>query len=212
MRVLSTVVQVPVLAVFHTGQNLTNSRSIAAELIGDDHAGPVGQPLQQLPKKCLCSSFISATLHEDVEDIPVLVDGSPEVVPFPLDGQKDLIHMPLIAESGVPAEQLMRIDLTELPTPIARGFVGQRHAVHAADGGCHSSITRWDFASSITLGDGGAQPWGGTSAPVFRLFRASAPSLRLVCEYDGARCHVVAPVGHIDHRTIANRANTDSVG
>jgi hypothetical protein len=82
--VLRAVVEIAVLAVFHTRQELANRCPIAAQLIGDDHLGYIGEPLQQLPKKCLGSSFISATLHEDVEDIPVLVDGPPEVMPFPL--------------------------------------------------------------------------------------------------------------------------------
>lgn len=39
-----------------------------------------------------------------------------------------------------------------------------------------------ELASSITFGDGGAQALGGTSAPVFRWFRACVPSVCLVFE------------------------------
>ena len=54
----------------------------------------------------------------------VLIDRPPEVVPFAMDGEKDLIQMPLVARSGAPAAELIGIGLPELPAPMPDGFVG----------------------------------------------------------------------------------------
>jgi hypothetical protein len=128
VRVLGEIVEIAVLPMLDAGQDFTNSRPITAELIGDDHTWHVAQPLEQLPKKRFGSGFIPAPLHEDIEDIPILVDGSPEIMPLPLDGQKDFIQMPLISRLGPAAPQLVRGCLPELLAPIAYSLIGQEDA------------------------------------------------------------------------------------
>src|SRR5262249_17661509 len=48
MRILTPVVQIATLAVFDPGQELPLRRAVALELIRDDDAGHVLQPLEQL--------------------------------------------------------------------------------------------------------------------------------------------------------------------
>src|SRR5882724_5925806 len=128
MRVLSTVVQVPVLAVFHTGQNLANSRSIAAELIGNDHAGHVGQPLQQLPKERLRSLLIPPAVYQDIQDMPVLIPRTPSVIAFPVNRQHHYIQMPLIAGPGTPAPELICVGLADRAGPLPSRLIGHDDA------------------------------------------------------------------------------------
>jgi len=68
---------------------------------------------------------MAMALDQDIQHIPVLIDGPPEVVPCAVDGEEDFIHMPLIARSRTPASQPIGIDLPKLPAPLAYGFVGQ---------------------------------------------------------------------------------------
>jgi len=42
VRVLSTILEIPVLTMFHSWQELALGGSIALELIGDDHTWDVG--------------------------------------------------------------------------------------------------------------------------------------------------------------------------
>ena len=42
MRILRAVVQIPVLAMFHSWENLAFGGSIALEFVGDDHARHIG--------------------------------------------------------------------------------------------------------------------------------------------------------------------------
>jgi hypothetical protein len=62
-------------------------------------------------------------LHQNVEEVAFLIDGPPEIVALPIDRQKDLIQMPLVAGSVVPAPELIGIRLAELPAPFADGLI-----------------------------------------------------------------------------------------
>jgi len=84
VRILGTVVEIPVLAVFHTGQDFAQRRPIAFQLIRDNHPRHVSQTLEQLAEKPLRRLLISPVLYEDIEDVAVLVDGAPQILPLPV--------------------------------------------------------------------------------------------------------------------------------
>ena len=128
VRIFCAVIQIPVLTMFHAGHNLPLGRAIAVELIRDDHPRHVCQPLQQLAEEPLRRLLVPPALHEDIEDITVLVDGPPQIVALAMDGQKDLIQVPLVSRSGTPTAQLIGIGLPELSAPIAHRFIGQDDA------------------------------------------------------------------------------------
>ncbi|HEY9846157.1 MAG TPA: hypothetical protein V6D03_08165 [Candidatus Caenarcaniphilales bacterium] len=65
-RVLGPVVQFLVLPVFYPFEYLFLRRSLAVELVGDDHPWRNALSLEQLAQKLLSSSFISAALHQDI--------------------------------------------------------------------------------------------------------------------------------------------------
>ncbi len=77
MRVFCTVVEVATLAMLHTWQYLALSGAIAGELVGDQHAWDVGTALQELAKEPDRCSLISTTLHKDIQDVAIVIDGSP---------------------------------------------------------------------------------------------------------------------------------------
>jgi hypothetical protein len=128
MRVLRTVVHVPVLAVFHTGQHLAKSRSIAAELVGHNHAGHVGQPLQQLPKARLRRPRVPPALDQDTQDMPVLIHRTPAVMACPVNRQVHFIQMPRVAGSGAPVPECIRIGLAGRAAPLPDRLIGHDDA------------------------------------------------------------------------------------
>lgn len=103
VRILGTVVEIPVLAVFHTGQDFAQRRPRAFQLIRDNHPRHAGQTLEQLAEKPLRRLLISPALYEDIEDVAVLVDGAPQIVPLPVNGEKDFIQVPLVFWPGMSA-------------------------------------------------------------------------------------------------------------
>ena len=129
MRVFCAVVQIPVLAVFHARQELALGGAVALALIRDDHSWEVPTPLEQLAEERLRSGLIAMALDQDIQHVPVLINGPPEVVPFAVDGEEDFLQMPLIARSRTPASQLIGIGPPKLPAPMAYGFIGQHDPV-----------------------------------------------------------------------------------
>ena len=88
MRVLTPVIEIPTLAMLHARENLALGRAIALQLIGDDHARHVLQPLEQRAKELLRGVLVAAALHQNVEDGIVLIHRAPQVVVLPVDRQK----------------------------------------------------------------------------------------------------------------------------
>jgi hypothetical protein len=68
---------------------------IAAQLVGDHDprlAELIDQPLET-PLDCLS---VSSRLHENVEDVPSHVDGTPQPMFLPSNRDNDLIQMPFV--------------------------------------------------------------------------------------------------------------------
>src|SRR5262245_61755055 len=97
MRILTPIIEVATLSVFHTWQHLAFGRTVALQLIRDDHAWHIYQALEQLAKEFLGGFLVPPALHQDVEDVVVLIHRSPQVMTLAVNGPKHLIHMPLVA-------------------------------------------------------------------------------------------------------------------
>jgi len=119
MRVLRSVVQIAVLPMFDARKNLLLRRAIATQFIGHDDPWDVLAPFQELAKESLGGLFIAPALHENIEDISLLIHCPPERVALALDRQKHLIQTPLIAGARAPTMQLLRVRLTKLATLFA---------------------------------------------------------------------------------------------
>jgi hypothetical protein len=89
--VFRTAVQVSVLSVLYAREHVPLRSPIAFELIRDDDSWDVGQPLEELVEELLCSVLVAPPLHQDAEDIAILIHGAPEVVAFTVDRQKHFI-------------------------------------------------------------------------------------------------------------------------
>ena len=123
--VFHAVVQVAVLAVLDAGQELSYRRTIAFELIGHDHAWHIGQPHQELAEESLRGLLIPPALYQDVENIPLLIYGPPEVMAFPVDRQAHFIHMPRVTGLRPPMPERIRIGLAELAAPLPNRLIRQ---------------------------------------------------------------------------------------
>ncbi len=57
----------------------------------------------------------------------VLIDRPPQVMPLTVNREKYFIEVPLVAGSGPPMPEFIRIGLTELAAPLPDGFIGHDH-------------------------------------------------------------------------------------
>ena len=128
MRVLAPVVEVAALTMFHSGQELAFGGTVALELIRDDHPWHVLQAFEQLAKELLRSLFVPPTLHQDIEDVVVLIYRAPPVMAFAMDRQEYLVQVPLVARSRSAATQPIGVVLPKLPTPLTDGLMGHGDA------------------------------------------------------------------------------------
>jgi len=109
-------------------QDLPLGRPVAGERIGDRHARHVGKALQQSAEEFSGRRLVPAALHQDIEHIPVLVDGAPEGVLHPVDTDEYLVAVPLVAGARAMTAQRIRVGLAELPGPLPDRLVGHEHA------------------------------------------------------------------------------------
>ena len=126
--VFGTGVQVAVRPMLDAGEDLALGRPMAPQLIGDDPPRGVRQALQPLPEDSLGRLLVSPALHQHVADIPLLVHGSPQIVPCAMDGQKHRIQVPRIARPRAPAAQLMGTGRPTFPPPRPPRVVGESDA------------------------------------------------------------------------------------
>jgi hypothetical protein len=121
-RILTPVIEIATLVVFHPSQHLTFSRAVALQLIRDDHPRDVLQPLEKIAKKHLRRLLVAAALHQDVEHVIVLVDRSPQVITLAMDGQNHPVEMPMVSEPGPTTSQPIGVGLAEF-APLTDRFV-----------------------------------------------------------------------------------------
>src|SRR2546428_5537929 len=103
------------LAMFHAGKNLALGGCVALQFVGEDNPRHVPQAFKQLAKEFLRDPLISATLHQDIEHVPLLIYCPPQVVMFSLDGEHYLIKVPLVSGPRTAATELIGVLLAKLP-------------------------------------------------------------------------------------------------
>ena len=155
MGVFGAVVEVPVLAVLHTREDLPLRGAVAFQLVGDEHPWHVRQSLQPFAEEPLGRVLIPPTLHENVKDVSVLIDRPPEIMSRPLDGAEHFVQVPLVAGSRAPPAELIGLRLPELQTPLPDGFVrdndspGKQQLFHIAIAEAKPEIEPYSVANDF---------------------------------------------------------------
>ena len=70
---------------------------IASEFVGHQPPGFTALAFDQATKKLFSRTLIATVLHENINAIAVLIDGTPQILALPLNGDKDFVDMPRIA-------------------------------------------------------------------------------------------------------------------
>jgi hypothetical protein len=122
--VLSAIIQVAVLPVFHPWQDLALGRRIALQLIRHEHPRDILAPFEQLAEERLGSFFVASALDEDVQPSAVLLHRPPQIVALLVERDEYLIQVPLVAWAGTPTPELIGILLPKFVTPLADRFIG----------------------------------------------------------------------------------------
>ena len=73
-------------------------RRVAPQFVGDQPAGYAALAFQQLPEKAHCGAPVPPRLHQDVEDVAVLVYRPPQVLLTTVQRDEQLIEVPRVPE------------------------------------------------------------------------------------------------------------------
>lgn len=111
MGILRPIVQAFMRTVFDPRHDLSLCSVVRPKLVGDHHARRAALALQQLAHQTLGRLGIATTLHQDLQDETVLIDGAPEPVLLAADRNDGLVEMPLVTSR--PAER-RRISLAKV--------------------------------------------------------------------------------------------------
>ena len=128
MRNLCAVVLVSVRAMGDGRHDRSVRSPVAAQLVGDQSHGLTRLALQQLAKKACGRPAVAMRLDEDIEDVAILIDSAPEIVPPSLDGDEDLVQVPSVAQSALSTREPASVCRTERDVPQPDRFVGHREA------------------------------------------------------------------------------------
>ena len=121
---LRAVVRVLIGAVKHRWHHRATGGRVTTQLVGNQASRHVPLVLQQLAKESHRGVPIPSRLHEDVEDVTVLIHGAPQVLLATLDRDEHLVEMPGVSEPATSAPQSARILRTEPSTPLPDGLIG----------------------------------------------------------------------------------------
>ena len=124
MRVRTPVGAIATRAMCPPWADLTRCRPVALQLVRHDHTRHIQQPLEQLPQELLRGFLVPPTLHQEIEEVVVLIHGAPQVMARAGDGQKHRVEMPVVAGPRPSTPQRVGVILTALETPVPDGLVG----------------------------------------------------------------------------------------
>ena len=77
----------------HGWENLSVGGRIAAKLVGHELPGRPPLVFQHLAKEAFSGSLVSAVCDQDIEDISILVNGSPKIMAFAADCDEHFVHV-----------------------------------------------------------------------------------------------------------------------
>ena len=125
---LGSIVRVLISDVEHGRHHDAGRGGAGAQRVGDQSSRDTALGFQQRPKESDGCSPIPVRLHEDVQDVTVLIDRAPQILSATLDRDEHLVEMPGVSHPTAAAPQPPRVDRTEPLAPLPNRLLGDRHA------------------------------------------------------------------------------------
>ena len=103
MRNFGAIVRVLGRVVGDQGHDVPMGDTVAAQLVGHEPHGFLALTLQESAKESPRRTRVPAGLDEEVDQVPVLVHGAPQILTLPVDRDEDFVQEPRIAEAALSA-------------------------------------------------------------------------------------------------------------
>ena len=101
MRNLGAMVGILLGIVGNTRQDRSTGSTIALQFVGDDPEWLLALIAQQSAKEPLGCTLIAARLQQNIDDITVLIDGTPKILLLAVDSDEEFVQIPSITEASL---------------------------------------------------------------------------------------------------------------
>jgi hypothetical protein len=115
---LRSIVGVSLHTVNLVAEDGSYGSGVASQFVGNDPHWFGTLATQEFSKEPFCGALITIRLDQNVDHVPVLIDGTPQILLQPVDSNKDLIQVPVVAEPALSSLQFPSIVRTEFLTPL----------------------------------------------------------------------------------------------
>ena len=122
MRNLGAIVGIGLGIVGHTRQDGSAGSTIALQLVGDDPQRFLALTTQQSTKESLGCRLVAVRLQQNIDNIPVLIHGTPKILLPAVDPDEEFVQIPGITETTLLLLQTSGIVVSEFPAPSPDGF------------------------------------------------------------------------------------------
>ena len=128
MRNLGAIVGILLRIVSNAWQDRSTGSSIALQLVGDDPEWLLALTAQQSAKEPLGCTLIAARLQQNINDITILIHGTPKILLLAVDSHEEFIQIPGITEASLFLLKTSGIVGSEFPAPLPYGFVRNNYS------------------------------------------------------------------------------------
>jgi hypothetical protein len=104
-------------------QDRSTGSTIAFQLVGDDPEWLLALTAQQSAKEPLGCTLIAARLQQNIDDITILIHGTPKILLPAVDSDEEFVQIPGITEASLFLLKTSGIVGPEFPAPLSDGFV-----------------------------------------------------------------------------------------
>ena len=128
MGVLRAIV-LPKSLLMRTGQvEVSESRSVGAELVGSQQCRRETLFLEELAHQPDCRPLVAPALNQHVENLALVIDGAPQVHPFASNPDHHLVEVPAIARAWAGPSKPSGKTGPELQNPAPHRLIGNLQA------------------------------------------------------------------------------------
>jgi len=107
----------------NTWQDRSTGSTIAFQLVGDDPEWLLALTAQQSAKEPLGCTLIAARLQQNIDDITILIHGTPKILLPAVDSDEEFVQIPGITEASLFLLKTSGIVGPEFPAPLSDGFL-----------------------------------------------------------------------------------------
>lgn len=121
-----SVLRIDVVDVIYRGHDRTMSSIITSKYMGAQPSRFTSLAFEKTAEKAFSRTLIATELHGNIKANAVLIDGTPQILELPLNGEKDFVDRPRLAQAALPFFEFSSRVRSKILAPLPNGLIGHR--------------------------------------------------------------------------------------